>query len=103
MELTSVDKDDANDSLLVIIRELLYKNQLLREAIASKDDVIDIIIDHLTIEAQLHCSCGVAEQLRCIRDLVEEQKVELARRGHNYKKLEVDTYGLRVFEKRYAS
>lgn len=34
-----MNEDDADESLLVLIGELLYKNQLLREAIASKDEV----------------------------------------------------------------
>src|SRR5437762_5333761 len=38
MEWTAMNKDDANESLSGLIGELLYKNQLLREAIASKDE-----------------------------------------------------------------
>jgi hypothetical protein len=98
-----MNKDDANDSHLALIRELLYKNQLLREAIASKDDAIDTIINHLKIAATYDCSCDVAGQLTFVRNLVEERKAELARRYPSCKKLEVDTYVLRVFEKQCAS
>ena len=98
-ELRSMNKDDANDRLLVLIGELLYKNQLLREALASKDDVIDMIINHLMIAATFDCSCGVTEQLRLGRTLVEELDVELARRNQTCRKIEVDTYDLRVSEK----
>jgi NADPH:quinone reductase-like Zn-dependent oxidoreductase len=37
-----MNKDDTNESLLILIGELLYKNQLLRESIASKDEVIEL-------------------------------------------------------------
>ena len=103
MELRYMNKDDANDRLLVLIGELLYKNQLLREAIASKDDVIDMIINHLMTAATFDCSCDVAKQLSLVRNLVEEGDVELVRRNQSCRQMEVDTYDLRVFEKRCAS
>jgi len=56
MEWTTMNEDDAHVSLLVLIGELLYKNQLLREAIASKDEVIELIINHLMIAATSACS-----------------------------------------------
>jgi len=68
MEWTSMNKDDANEGLLVLIGELLYKNQLLREAIASKDEVIELIINHLMSAATSACSCGVANQLTFVRN-----------------------------------
>jgi hypothetical protein len=79
-EWTTMNKDDANESLLVFIGELLYKNQLLREAIASKDEVIELIINHLMIAATSACSCGVANQLTFVRNTVKERDVESARR-----------------------
>ena len=73
-------EDNAHVSLLVLIRELLYKNQLLREAVASKDEVIELIINHLMIAATSACSCGVANQLTFVRNMLKERDVELARR-----------------------
>jgi histone H3/H4 len=75
-----MNKDDANESLLNLIGELLYKNQLLREAIASKDEAIELIINHLMNAATSACSCGVANQLRFVRNTVKERDIELARR-----------------------
>jgi hypothetical protein len=75
-----MNKDDANESLLNLIGELLYKNQLLREAIASKDEAIELIIDHLMISATSACSCDVANQLTFVRNTVKERDIELARR-----------------------
>lgn len=75
-----MNKDDANESLLVLIGELLYKNQLLREAIASKDEAIEVIIDHLMSGATSACSCGVVKQLTFVRNTVKERDLELARR-----------------------
>jgi len=80
MEWTAMNKDDTHESLLILIGELLYKNQLLREAIASKDEVIELIINHLISATTSACSCGVANQLRIVRNLVEERDGELARR-----------------------
>lgn len=75
-----MNEDHADESLLVLIGELLYKNQLLREAIASKDEVIELIINHLMIAATSACSCGVANQLTLVRNTVKERDVESARR-----------------------
>ena len=75
-----MNKDDANESLLSLIGELFYKNQLLREAIASKDEAIELIIKHLMSAATSACSCGVANQLTFVRNTVNERDVELARR-----------------------
>jgi hypothetical protein len=80
MEWMAVNKDDANESLSVLIGELLYKNQLLREAVAWKDEAIELIINHLMSAAASTCSCGVVNQLTFIRNAVKERDVELARR-----------------------
>jgi hypothetical protein len=80
MEWTTMNEDDAHESLLVLIGELLYKNQLLREAITSKDDLIELIINHLMIAATSACSCGIANQLTFVRDTLKERDVELVRR-----------------------
>jgi hypothetical protein len=80
MEWTAMNKNDANESLLILIGELLYKNQLLREAIASKDEVIELIITHLMNATTFACSCGVANQLTFVRNTVKERDIELARR-----------------------
>lgn len=75
-----MNKVDANESLLILIGELLYKNQLLREAVASKDEAIELIIDHLMSAATSACSCGVANQLTFVRTTIKERDVQLARR-----------------------
>ena len=80
MEWTAMNKDNANESLLILIGELLYKNQLLREAIASRDEAIELTINHLMSAATSACSCGVANQLTFVRNSVKERDVELARR-----------------------
>jgi hypothetical protein len=80
MEWTAMNKDDANESLLIFIGELLYKNQLLREAIASKDEAVELIINHLMGAATSTCSCGLANQLTFVRNTVKDRDVELARR-----------------------
>ena len=74
-----MNKDHANDSLLILIGELLHKNQLLREAIASKQEAIELIINHLMSAATSVCSCGVVSQLTFIRNTVKERDAELAR------------------------
>jgi len=79
-----MNEDDAHESLLVLIGELLFKNQLLREAIASKDELIELIINHLMIAATSACSCGVANQLTFVRNVVKERDVELARRRYRF-------------------
>jgi hypothetical protein len=80
MEWMAMNKDDANESLLILIGELLYKNQLLREAIASTDETIELIIHHLMSAATSACSCGIANQVTFVRNTVGERDVELARR-----------------------
>jgi hypothetical protein len=80
MEWTTMNEDDAPESLSVLIGELLYKNQLLREAIASKDELIELIINHLMIAATAACSCGIANQLTFVRNTLKERDVELVRR-----------------------
>ena len=80
MEWMAVNKDDANESLSVLLGELLYKNQLLREAVASKDEAIQLIISHLMSAATSTCSCGVVNQLTFVWNTVKERDLELARR-----------------------
>ena len=74
-------KDEANEGLLVLVGELLYKNQLLREAISSKDEVIELMLNHLTNAGVSACSCGVANQLAFVRNRLKERNVELSRRN----------------------
>jgi len=69
-----MSKDDSSESLSILVGELLYKNQLLREAIASKDEAFELIIKHL-----MSCSCGVANQLTFVRNAVKERDIELSR------------------------
>ena len=71
MEWTTMNKDNANESLLILIGELLYKNQLLRESIATKDEVIELIDNHLMSAATCACSCGAANQLTFLRNTVK--------------------------------
>ena len=71
-----MNKNDANESLVILVGELLYKNQLLREAIASKDEVIEQIINHLKSAAISACSCGLANRLTFVRRAVKERDVE---------------------------
>ena len=82
-EWTAMNKDDADESLSGLIGELLYKNELLREAIASKDDVIELIINLLMSASTSACSCGVANQLTFVRNTLKERDVELASRQRN--------------------
>ena len=79
-----MNRDAANECLLILIGELLYKNQQLREAIALKDEAIEMIINHLMSAATSVCSCGVANQLTFVRNVVKEQNVELSRRKLYY-------------------
>jgi hypothetical protein len=76
-----MDECSAHGSLQLLIGELLYKNQLLREAIASKDDVIHLIINRLTMTTASDCSCGVGSQLAFVQDMIKAQEAEFARRG----------------------
>ena len=73
-----MNKDDANESLFILIGELIYKNQLLREAIASKDEVIELIINHLMSAATSACSCGVANQLRLVAEYRQRAKCRIS-------------------------
>ena len=70
--------EDVHESLSVLIRELLYKNQLLREVMASKDEVIEQITNHLMIVATSPCSCGAASQLIFVRNVLKQQDLDLA-------------------------
>lgn len=75
-----MDEYSAHGGLLLLIGELIYKNQLLREAIASKDEVIHLIINRLTMTTAPDCSCGIGSQLAFVQDMVEAQEAEFARR-----------------------
>ena len=66
-----MNEDNADGGLLLLIGELLYKNQLLREAIASKNKAIELIINHLMVATASDCSCGIANQLTFVRDMVK--------------------------------
>lgn len=72
--------EEADESLLILVGELLYKNQLLREAVASKDDAIELIINHLMSAATAACSCGVADRLNSIGNKIKETDIELKNR-----------------------
>jgi hypothetical protein len=75
---------NANRSLQLLVGELLYKNQLLREAVASKDQTIDLIINRLMTAHALVCSCGVGRQLVSVRDTVKSRDLEFAKRRYCY-------------------
>jgi hypothetical protein len=74
-----MDEYSAHGSLLLLIGELLYKNQLLREAIVSKDETIQLIINRLTMTTASDCSCGVGSQLAFVQDMVRARESEFAR------------------------
>ena len=76
-----MEEYSAHGSLLLLVGELLYKNQLLREAIASKDEAIHLIINRLTMTAASECSCGVGSQLAFVQDMVKAQEAEFAGRS----------------------
>jgi hypothetical protein len=75
-----MDEYNANRRLQLIVGELLYKNQLLREAVASKDQTVDLIINHLMTATASGCSCGVGGQLVSVRDTVKLRDIDFARR-----------------------
>ena len=75
-----MDEYNAHRSLQLLIAELLYKNQLLREAIASKDEAIHLIINRLTMTTASDCSCGVGSELGFVQDIVKAQEAEFERR-----------------------
>lgn len=79
-----MDEHNAHRGLQLLVGELLYKNQLLREAVASKDQTIDLIIDHLMTATVLACSCGVGNQLVSVRDAVRSRDLDFARRRNCY-------------------
>ncbi len=75
-----MDEYSAHGRLLLLMGELIYKNQLLRESIASKDEVIHLIINRLTMTTASDCSCGVGSELAFVQDIVKAQEAEFARR-----------------------
>jgi hypothetical protein len=54
---------NGHEGLLLIIAELLYKNQLLREAIAAKEEALALVHLHYLKAATSSCSCGIGGQL----------------------------------------
>jgi hypothetical protein len=75
-----MDEFNADQSLRLLVGELLYKNQLLREAVVAKDQTIDLIVNHLMAATVLACSCGVRSQLVLVRDTVKLRDLDFARR-----------------------
>lgn len=75
-----MDEYSAHGSLQLLIGELIYENELLRESVASKDEVIHLIINRLTMTTALDCPCGVGSQLAFVQDIVKAQESEFARR-----------------------
>lgn len=71
---------DAHEILQLLVGELVYKNQLLREAVASKDQTINLIVSQLAATTSSTCACGVGKQLGLIRDIVKAQDLDFA--GH---------------------
>jgi hypothetical protein len=74
---------DTHGSLQLLVGELLYKNQLLREAVASKDQAIDLIIGHLMTATVLACSCGAGSRSELIRNAVTSRNLDFARRRNS--------------------
>lgn len=69
---------NGREGLLLIIGELLYKNQLLREAMASKDEALALIHPHYLKAATSSCSCGFGGQLPFVRYVAQLREAELA-------------------------
>jgi predicted Zn-ribbon and HTH transcriptional regulator len=67
---------NGHEGLLFIIGELLYKNQLLREAMASKDEALTLIHLHFMKAATSNCSCGIGDQLPFVQDMVRLREAE---------------------------
>ena len=70
------------DSLLLVIGELVYKNQLLRQAVASRDETIDRIARHLASAKVASCSCDVGLRLALIRECLKSRDPDSAMPGH---------------------
>lgn len=75
-----MDEHNTDRCLQLLVAELLYKNQLLREAIVAKDQTIDLIVNQLMAAAVLACSCGVRSQLVLVQDTVKLRDLDFARR-----------------------
>lgn len=69
---------NGHEGLLLLIGELLYKNQLLREAMASKDEALALIHLHYLRAATSSCSCGIGGQLPFVRYMVRLREAEFA-------------------------
>jgi hypothetical protein len=88
---------NGHEGLLLIIGELLYKNQLLREAMASKDEALALIDLRFVKAATSSCSCGIGDQLPFVRDMVRLREAEFAScRGCSFSDVgEVISYPIR--------
>lgn len=75
-----MDEHNADRSLQLLVAELLYKNQLLREAIIAKDQTIDLIVNQLMPATVLACSCGVRSQLVLLQDTAKLRELDFATR-----------------------
>jgi hypothetical protein len=76
-----MNEDSAHESLLLLIGELVYKNELLREAIASKDRAIDLMMAHVMNAQASACSCSVCGELRFVHDAAKLQESEFTSRN----------------------
>jgi hypothetical protein len=65
-----------HEGLLLLIGELIYKNQLLREAIASKDEALTLFHIRFLRAAASGCSCGVGSQPSFVQDMVRLREAE---------------------------
>lgn len=76
-----MNESSGHGRLLLIIGELLYKNELLREALVSKDQTFDLIINHLMNAKVAACPCGVGSQLAFIREAVKSREPDVLCHG----------------------
>lgn len=74
----------AHGSLQLLVGELLYKNQLLREAIASKDETMEFIINCAAAAMGSACYCGIGKQLELILEAIKLRDFEFTRRRSCY-------------------
>jgi hypothetical protein len=79
-----MNEDTAHGGLLLLIGELLYKNQLLREAIASKNQAIDLIIARVLSEQPSTCTCGVSRRVMLAQEAIRLQESEFTIRSKCY-------------------
>jgi hypothetical protein len=79
-----MDNDNAQGGLLLLVGELLHKNQLLREAVASKNKAIELIMVQAISGQASTCSCGVSNQLMLAQEAIRLQDSEFAIRSECY-------------------